>query len=161
MELVLLNPDRYPEAEEPRHRPWLEALLGELAPRADSFSVRFSDDPIMRDYNRRFRDIDATTDVLSFPGEAHDEEGLHLGDVVISVPTARRQAAEAGCPVDEELRRLLLHGVLHCLGFDHETDDGTMERLEDRLTPRWVTQVPHRLQPPPLEPATGGEGATP
>ena len=62
----------------------------------------------------------------------------HLGDVVISVPAARRQAARLGHGVDVELRVLLLHGVLHCLGHDHETDDGSMERLELRLRRRWL-----------------------
>jgi probable rRNA maturation factor len=71
--------------------------------------------------------------VLSFPGE----EG-HLGDILISVPTARRQAAEAGHGAERELRTLLLHGVLHCLGHDHETDGGEMERLERRLRKAWL-----------------------
>jgi probable rRNA maturation factor len=57
---------------------------------------------------------------------------------VVSVPTARRQAQAAGHEVAHELRVLLLHGVLHCLGFDHETDDGTMERLERRLRRKWL-----------------------
>lgn len=65
----------------------------------------------------------------------------HLGDVVISLPTARRQAAEAGLSVERELQELLLHGVLHCLGHDHETDDGTMERLERRLRRRFIDHV--------------------
>ena len=80
--------------------------------------------------------MDAATDVLSFPGGA-TPEGRHLGDMVVAVPTARRQAAAAGHPVERELRSLLLHGVLHCLGHDHETDDGDMERLERRLRRRW------------------------
>ena len=62
--------------------------------------------------------------------------GGFLGDVVISVPTARRQASERGHSVERELRILLLHGLLHCLGYDHEVDDGTMERKEDELRRR-------------------------
>ena len=54
------------------------------------------------------------------------------------MPTARRQAAEAGHGVDRELKTLLLHGVLHCLGHDHETDQGEMERLERRLRRTWI-----------------------
>jgi probable rRNA maturation factor len=84
--------------------------------------------------NRRYRDKDKTTDVLSFPGD-----GGHLGDILISVPVARRQAGEAGHDVERELKVLLLHGVLHCMGYDHETDEGEMERLERRLRRKWVS----------------------
>lgn len=132
-EIALQNPNRYPEARARRLRPWLERLLDELAPDAASLGVRFCGDREMRRVNRQFRDKDKTTDVLSFPGE----EG-HLGDILISVPTARRQAAEAGHPAERELMVLLLHGVLHCLGYDHETDQGEMERLERRLRRRWI-----------------------
>lgn len=132
-EIALQNPNRYPEARARRLRPWLERLLDELAPDAASLGVRFSGDREMRRVNRQFRGKDKPTDVLSFPGE----EG-HLGDILISVPTARRQALEAGHPAERELKVLLLHGVLHCLGYDHETDQGEMERLERRLRRRWI-----------------------
>lgn len=132
-EIVLQNPNRYPEAQARRLRPWLERLVDELAPQARSLGVRFSGDREMRRTNRQFRGLDKTTDVLSFPGE----EG-HLGDILISLPTARRQAESAGHPVERELKVLLLHGVLHCLGYDHETDQGEMERLERRLRKRWL-----------------------
>ncbi|HUO86746.1 MAG TPA: rRNA maturation RNase YbeY [Thermoanaerobaculia bacterium] len=136
-EIALQNPNRYPEAAARRLRPWLTALLSELAPRSSSFAVRFVGDRAIRAMNRDFRGRDRPTDVLSFPGEEGDE-GPHLGDVAISVPAARRQAADQQVPVERELRRLLLHGVLHCLGHDHETDGGTMERLERRLARRWL-----------------------
>jgi len=128
-EIVLLNPNRYPEAGARQLRPWLIRLLAEVAPAALSLGVRFASDREVRRANRAFRGKDKPTDVLSFPGE----EGGHLGDILISVPTARRQAAAAGQPVERELRILLLHGVLHCLGYDHETDQGEMERVERRL----------------------------
>ena len=102
-------------------------------------TVRFTSDRELRRLNRTFRAKDRPTDVLSFPGE-RSGEGWHLGDVAISVPTARRQALEAGHETGEELRVLLLHGVLHCLGYDHETDDGAMERLERRLRRRWIEE---------------------
>ena len=136
-EVALLDPGGFPEVEAPRLQDWVEALVAELAPQADTFSVRFTADREIRRFNRRFRNKDSVTDVLSFPGEV-TVEGRHLGDVLISVPTARRQARQAGQPVEQELQRLLLHGLLHCLGFDHETDDGTMERLERRLAQRWI-----------------------
>ncbi len=134
-EIVLQNPNHYPESAARRLRPWLAGLLAALVPEAGSFGARFASDREMRRVNRGFRGKDKTTDVLSFPGE----EG-HLGDVLISVPTARRQAAEAGHGVDRELKVLLLHGVLHCLGYDHETDQGEMERLERRLRRTWIRE---------------------
>lgn len=140
-EIALQNPNRYPEARARRLRPWLERLLDELAPDAASLGVRFCGDREMRRVNRQFRGKDKATDVLSFPGDAspQDESGkTHLGDILISVPTARRQALEAGHPAERELMVLLLHGVLHCLGYDHETDQGEMERLERRLRRRWI-----------------------
>jgi probable rRNA maturation factor len=141
IEIVLLNPNRYPEAGTRRLLPWLQPLVAALAPEAGSLGVRFVGDRAMRLANRRFRGKDRTTDVLSFPGEpaaeAHGEKA-HLGDILISVPTARRQAGEAGHAVDRELKTLLLHGILHCLGHDHETDQGEMERLERRLRKRWT-----------------------
>jgi probable rRNA maturation factor len=116
---------------------WLDGVVGALAPDASSFAVRFVGDRTMRRLNRVFRGKDATTDVLSFPGAA-SPEGRHLGDVVVSVPQAVRQAAELGHSPGRELRLLLLHGVLHCLGHDHESDDGEMDRLERRLRRRFL-----------------------
>lgn len=113
-------------------------MVAELAPSAASFVVRFTSDREIRRLNAQYRHIDKATDVLSFPDDPED----HLGDVVISVPTARRQAAvrvgEGAAGAARELRVLMLHGLLHCLGYDHETDDGAMERLEARLRRRWI-----------------------
>jgi probable rRNA maturation factor len=77
--------------------------------------------------------------VLSFPvaQEAFEKlEGLELGDVVISVEQAARQAKENGLDLDAELAQLILHGLLHLCGYDHETDKGEMNRLELRLRRR-------------------------
>lgn len=146
-EIVLLNPNRYAEAGTRRLLPWLTELVAAVAPRAESLGVRFVGDRSMRLTNRRFRGKDQTTDVLSFPGEeagAGGDAGTgHLGDILISVPTARRQAEEAGHSVDLEIKTLLLHGILHCLGHDHETDEGEMERLERRLRKRWLAGETH------------------
>jgi probable rRNA maturation factor len=136
IEITLLNPHRYPAAAARRLRPWLAALLGELAPGWQSLGVRFAGDRALRRANREFRGRDQATDVLSFPGEPGARS--HLGDILISVPTALRQAAAAGHHPEREVRLLLLHGVLHCLGYDHETDGGDMERLERRLRRRWL-----------------------
>ncbi|MCP3979933.1 MAG: rRNA maturation RNase YbeY [bacterium] len=89
----------------------------------------------MREYNREYRGKDATTDVLSFPddGEPAPDGQRHLGDIVISVPEAARQAGERGETLQRELRVLSIHGYLHLLGYDHETDDGTMMRKQSTL----------------------------
>jgi probable rRNA maturation factor len=96
-------------------------------------SLVLAGDRLLQRLNRDFRGKDRPTDVLSFPGGG-GEEGL--GDVVISVPTAARNARRLGHSVPRELDILALHGFLHVLGHDHETDDGTMDRLEQRLRGR-------------------------
>ena len=119
-----------------------------MAPGVDSLAIRFVSDREMRRLNATYRHRDRATDVLSFPGDgevadAAEPTGLpdterHLGDVAISVPTARRQADQLGHSVETELRILMLHGVLHLLGYDHETDDGAMDQLEGRLRRRYI-----------------------
>ena len=82
-------------------------------------SITFIDDSKMRELNRSYRSIDRTTDVLSFPqGEGPDE--TLLGDVVISLDTALRNSRRYGISRDEEIRKLLVHGVLHLFGYDHK-----------------------------------------
>ena len=135
VEIILQNPNRYPEVRARRLRPWLGLLLAAVAPGAEGLGVRFCGDREMRRVNRQLRQQDKTTDVLSFPGE----DG-YLGDILIAVPVARRQAAEAEHGTERELKTLLLHGVLHCLGYDHETDQGEMERLERRLRRIWLRE---------------------
>ncbi len=138
-DIQLQNPCRYPEAGARRLRPWLEPVVGELAPGRGSLAVRFVSDREMRRLNATYRHRDQPTDVLSFPGPQDLPGGeRHLGDVAISVPAARRQARRLGHGVDTELRVLLLHGVLHCLGYDHETDGGVMDELEGRLRRRFI-----------------------
>ena len=96
-------------------------------------SLVLSGDRRLRALNARFRGKDKPTDVLSFPGDG-GEAGL--GDIVISVETAERNARALGRTLPQELDVLALHGFLHVLGYDHETDDGTMDRLEARLRRR-------------------------
>jgi probable rRNA maturation factor len=103
---------------------------------ADGVTVAFVSDRAMRELNRLWRHQQGTTDVLSFPAE-QDEfekvEGARLGDVVISVEQAARQAKENGLTLDEEIAQLILHGLIHLCGYDHATDSGEMDRLELRL----------------------------
>lgn len=116
---------------------WLRPAVRQLAPEFVSFCVRLTGADEIQTLNRLYRLQDKTTDVLSFPGGV-SPEGKHLGDVVISVPMARTQAQGAGHDVMVELQRLILHGLLHCLGYDHESDDGAMLRLESKLRKRWI-----------------------
>jgi rRNA maturation RNase YbeY len=134
---VFQNPERFRESRAPHLRLWLRNLVGEVAPKADSFAVSFVNQEEMRELNRSFRGRDTPTDVLSFPGET-TEEGFHLGDVAVSVSTARLQAERAGRSPYREVQILLLHGVLHCLGHDHETDSGEMSSLESQLRRVWI-----------------------
>jgi probable rRNA maturation factor len=99
-------------------------------------TVLLTTDRTLRDLNRRFRSKDEATDVLSFP--ANPLQNMKpaervAGDVAISVETARRQAAEQGHALGVELRVLMLHGLLHLAGYDHETDTGKMQRRERQL----------------------------
>ena len=102
-------------------------------------TVAFVSDRVMRGLNRRWRGKRGTTDVLSFPSgqeEFERGEGLSLGDVVISAEQAARQAAEHGLDFEGEVAQLILHGLLHLCGYDHETDGGEMNALELRLRRR-------------------------
>jgi probable rRNA maturation factor len=94
-------------------------------------SVFFCGDRRMATLNGRWRRRNRPTDVLSFPAGG-SADGF-LGDIVISVPYATRQARRRREPAAREIDRLLLHGYLHLLGYDHETDQGQMEALESRL----------------------------
>ena len=110
------------------------SVAGELGATAASTVVLVGDDR-MRALNRVFRGYDRVTDVLSFPTGHIEfpESEPYLGDIVISVETARKQALRRGSTLHRELRVLALHGFLHLLGYDHETDDGEMRRIEYRL----------------------------
>ncbi len=102
--------------------------------RASGVSVLFCSDARMRSLNRRYRRKDRSTDVLAFP--AGGAANGFLGDIVISVPYAAREARRRREPAAREMDRLLLHGLLHLMGYDHETDEGEMETLEGRLRRR-------------------------
>jgi len=101
-------------------------VLRQLDVRADDVAIAFVSDDAMRRLNRDFRRKDKTTDVLTFPGD----EPTHLGDIVISIDQAKRQARDEKHSLATEVRYLIVHGVLHSLGYDHETDAGQMNALE-------------------------------
>jgi probable rRNA maturation factor len=97
-------------------------------------SIAFVDDDSMQQLNKRYRRRNRTTDVLTFPADDSyadpRAQKRPLGDIVISVDQARRQAADEKHSLATEVRYLILHGVLHALGYDHETDNGEMNALE-------------------------------
>jgi probable rRNA maturation factor len=93
-------------------------------------TIVLTDDEQLQDLNREFRDIDAPTDVLSFPASESDPETGHryLGDILISVQRAEEQAAAGGHPLEAEIQLLVVHGALHLLGHDH-AEDGEKVRM--------------------------------
>lgn len=122
----------------PLRVPGLAAWLRRVAPAAGrgEVAVALVSDAVIRNLNARFRHKAAPTDVLSFPAALHrSRAAVRLGDIVISTDTARRQARAAGHAYAVELRILALHGLLHLLGYDHDSpsDRGRMARLERRL----------------------------
>jgi len=142
-----------------RRRVDVARLTGVLRAAADALAVKgevalvIAGDRALRELNARYRGKDKPTDVLSFPGPCQSHAGgpvgakrdmcaacagetPGLGDIVISVDTAAANAKQLGRTLPQELDVLALHGFLHVLGYDHETDDGTMDRLERRLRKR-------------------------
>jgi probable rRNA maturation factor len=103
--------------------------------RGKAVTIAFVSDRKMRELNRMFRGKNGTTDVLSFPTEPDEfeESENNLGDIVISLEQAERQAAENNLSFELEIKQLILHGILHLCGHDHETDAGEMNRLELKL----------------------------
>jgi probable rRNA maturation factor len=103
--------------------------LNAIGKQESSATIAFVSDKKIRELNRQFRGSDKETDVLSFPAG----DTLTLGDIAVSIDTAARQAKENGLSLDEEIAQLILHGLLHLSGYDHETDNGEMNRLELKL----------------------------
>ena len=111
---------------------FLNLIAKDLA-KGGEFAVLVSSDDAVRKANRQFRGISKTTDVLSFP----DGEDGRLGDILIAAGRAQRQATEFKFSIEDELKTLALHGVLHLMGYDHETDTGEMRSIETKLRKRY------------------------
>jgi probable rRNA maturation factor len=114
-------------------KPWVkrtQEMLNVLGSSDSSVTIAFVSDRKIRSLNQQFRGINKATDVLSFP---RDHDAGELGDIAISLETAARQAKENCLTVNSEIAQLILHGLLHLSGYDHETDNGEMNRLELRL----------------------------
>ncbi len=121
-------------------------LLEQERPGGGALAIQLAGDGLLQALNREHRDIDAPTDVLSFaaeegdpfpaPGEgADDDDASYLGDIAVSVEFAGRQAEESGIALDEEVQHIVVHGVLHLLGYDHETaaEAAALESVEEAL----------------------------
>lgn len=126
------------------------AVLDAIGEESATLNIIFLRDRRMRELNRTWRGIDRPTDVLSFayhelvdgddgPAMGADDGERNLGDLVISVETAARYAAEFGISFEREIDHLVIHGTLHLAGYDHETDQGQMNRLEKRLRKRLLS----------------------
>jgi len=113
------------------------AVLREIGKTEFSFLVTFLNDEEMRKINKKYRQRDYPTDVLSFVYDETQEDGSQFaGEIIIAPDVAVRNAARYRNQAENEVRKLLVHGILHLFGYDHETDDGSMRRLQRRLTGR-------------------------
>ena len=132
-----------PLVDRPLLRRHARLLLRSLDRRGDELSVTLVDDETMAALNERYRGIAAPTDVLSFSleeGPHADRRGALLGDVVISLETAARQARRGRRSLEDEVLRLLIHGALHLVGHDHVRADEAREmRAEERRIRRAIS----------------------
>jgi probable rRNA maturation factor len=135
----VINRQRRRQIDAARWSEFAAGALKAIGRGNEGATIAFISDRAMRDLNGRFRGRHSTTDVLSFPADRAEFEkpsDVGLGDVLISVERAAAQAAEHGLDFESELAQLILHGLLHLCGYDHETDQGEMNRLELRLRRR-------------------------
>jgi probable rRNA maturation factor len=116
----------------------LDIAANGTAHEAAEVAILLTDDSAIREINRQWRDQDKPTNVLSFPAGAGGKATAHLGDIVIAYETLAREAETEGKPFAHHLAHLTIHGYLHLLGYDHETDDDAvqMEKLETVLLER-------------------------
>jgi len=136
---------------------FLDRARRELGFPEGGVTVRLISDSAMARLNRRYRNKIGPTDVLSFPAKttrtrrtlprrfarnSATSDGRYIGDIALSLETARRNARFYSRSLAEELRILVLHGLLHLAGFDHEVDEGQMERIERRLRRRLGLKTP-------------------
>ncbi len=116
----------------------VQQLLASISEAASEISIEFVGDGRMRRLNREYRQKDRTTDVLAFASrEAGGPSSPLLGDVVISIPRARHQAESLGHSLNEELARLLIHGILHVVGYDHERSEAEARKMKRKEQALW------------------------
>ena len=125
------------------------SILSDVGEASAELGILFVGDQRMRSLNRQYRGKDRTTDVLAFAmREAPHSSASLLGDVVIAVPTAVRQAKEGHRSLDEELTVLLVHGILHLCGYDHERSEKEARRMHrrERMILRSIGSLPNRVK---------------
>lgn len=127
MEITILNKTRK-KIKENNLKKFIKELLEELKLKKN-LSIMFCGDGYCKKINKEFLKRNGLTDVISFPLN----EKNYLGDVLINLKQVERQAKRMAIPVNEELRRILIHGILHLAGYDHEKDNGEMEDLQEKL----------------------------
>lgn len=135
--MIVNRQRRVPVAVQPLQH-FYERVRRELKFPTDGVTVQLISDVAMARLNRTFRKKRGPTDVLSFPANARkpNTKTEYVGDIAISPETARRNARRFSRALNVEMRVLILHGMIHLAGFDHETDHGEMDRLERRLRRR-------------------------
>jgi len=117
-------------------------LRDRLAPKAEGISISYIDDRAMRKLNREHREINQTTDILSFPTNPEKGAFQHLGDLVVSLPVAEKMAKKLGVSRRREVETLIIHGFLHLCGHDHESDKGEMLALQAELEREFLEEDP-------------------
>ena len=132
--ITVINRQRSRKIQTQTWQRFVTRALPHISAATRSVTIVFVGDAPIRRLNRDFRGRDQVTDVLSFPHEAEPfENAVELGEIVISIPRAAAQAKENGLTFSNEVEQLILHGLLHLAGYDHETDRGEMNRLELKL----------------------------
>jgi probable rRNA maturation factor len=124
------------------------AILSNVGEASAELGILFVGDQRMRGLNHRYRGKDRTTDVLAFSMRGGPHSSSHLlGDVVIAVPTAARQAKQGHRSLDEELTVLLVHGILHLCGYDHERSEKEARRMHrrERMILRSIARLSTRV----------------
>jgi rRNA maturation RNase YbeY len=133
MEVQIKSQQKIPGLKSLTIKRKLKTVLKDLGFHDGELSVLFTDDQHMAQLNRRFLGREGSTNVLAFPmsdGHPSDDDFGMLGDIVISVDRAIHESKESNEPLEETIYRLLLHGLLHLLGYDHESSPGEARRME-------------------------------
>jgi probable rRNA maturation factor len=132
--IEIINRQRKRKLNAKHYREFTAEILRAIKREASDVSIVFVSNAAIRKLNKQFRGKDYVTDVLSFPTEFEQfENETGLGEIVIATDRAAAQAKENGLTLQNEIKQLILHGLLHLCGYDHESDNGEMNRLELKL----------------------------
>ncbi len=146
MPLYIRNESRKFKIDSRHLKKQFNVILQHLSLEDKEVSVLLVNDRKIKSLNQSFRDKNAPTDVLSFPQFEEDEgfDSILLGDVVVSLETASRQAKEHGLAFEEEVVLLIVHGLLHLLGYDHEISAKEEKRMQKKTLELFRLIFPHR-----------------